>query len=66
MSGCSADYRILYTPPIESAVNVPGLLSRLKQDGYEGYIALEPHSSVENVLAYYQNAMPLLRSMGYF
>lgn len=66
MSGSNAGRRILYTPPTEGAVNIIGLLDRLTQDEYDGYIALEPHSSVANVLAYYQEAIPLLRSMGYF
>ena len=66
MSGYNADYHIVYTPPTAGAVNVIGLLERLKHDNYEGYIALEPHSSVENVLVYYQDAIPRLRNMGYF
>ena len=47
-------------------MNIPGLLRRLQEDAYPGYFALEPHSTVENVIRYYEAAIPLLKELGCF
>ncbi|MBW7959546.1 MAG: sugar phosphate isomerase/epimerase [Candidatus Promineofilum sp.] len=61
MSGHHAGRNIYYTLPTKGAVNMTGLLERLKADGYAGYITLEPHSNLTNTLAYYESAIPWLR-----
>ena len=66
MTGCHQGRRIVYTPPTLGAVNIPGLLRRLQEDAYPGYFALEPHSTVENVIRYYEAAIPLLKELGCF
>jgi sugar phosphate isomerase/epimerase len=64
MSGYHSDHSIYYTLPDQGAVNITGLINRLKQDQYSGFITLEPHSTLENVMAYYEIAIPLMRSLG--
>lgn len=66
MTGANQGRRIVYTPPLEGAVNIWGLLHRLRADGYDGFLTLEPHSTVEEVIAYYHQAIPLLRQHGFF
>jgi sugar phosphate isomerase/epimerase len=62
MSGRLAGHKIYYTLPSQGAVNIIGLLERLQADGYAGYFTLEPHSVLENILPYYESAVPLARS----
>lgn len=64
MSGHHSAHSIFYTLPDQGAVNIIGLINRLKQDQYNGFITLEPHSTLENVMAYYEIAIPLMRSLG--
>lgn len=64
MTGYLSGREIYYTLPDQGAVNIQGLIGRLQSDHYDGYITLEPHSSLVNVLVYYQSAVPYLRNMG--
>lgn len=66
MTGCWSGKYIQYTLPTSGAVNITGLLDKLIEDRYEGFVTLEPHSTYENVIDYYQVAIPLLRAAGYF
>ena len=57
----------IYYPPIpEGAVNIDGLLSRLEEDGYDGFCSLEPHTTPENVVKYYEEETEYLRDKGFF
>ncbi len=57
----------IYYPTIsEGAVNIDGLLMRLKADGYDGLCTLEPHTQPNNVGAYYASEVGYLRSRGHF
>jgi sugar phosphate isomerase/epimerase len=62
MSGHLAGQKIYYMLPTKGAVNITGLLERLVTDQYAGYLTLEPHSVLENVLAYYEVAIPWVRN----
>jgi sugar phosphate isomerase/epimerase len=65
MSGHLSNQQICYTLPLLGAVNITGLLEQLKLDNYGGFITLEPHSTLENVLEYYKVTIPLFRELGY-
>lgn len=62
MSGLLSGHKIYYTLPTKGAVNITGLLERLIADRYAGYLTLEPHSVLENILAYYEVAVPWIRT----
>jgi sugar phosphate isomerase/epimerase len=47
------DAYIGYTSIREGVANADGILRRLSQDGYAGYITLEPHVAVSDALTYY-------------
>jgi sugar phosphate isomerase/epimerase len=64
MSGYHSAHSIYYTLPDQGAVNVIGLINRLKQDHYNGFLTLEPHSTLKNVMAYYEIAIPLMQILG--
>jgi len=64
MSGHLTNQWIYYTLPDQGAVNIVGLINKLKSDAYDGFLTLEPHSSLDNVISYYDTAIPLLRELG--
>jgi sugar phosphate isomerase/epimerase len=64
MSGYLSDQWIYYTLPDQGAVNIVGLINKLKSDNYDGFLTLEPHSNLENVISYYVTAIPLMRELG--
>jgi sugar phosphate isomerase/epimerase len=66
MSGQLSGQQIHYTLPILGAVNIPGLLAQLNSDNYGGFVTLEPHSTLENILDYYKVAIPFIKGLGYF
>jgi len=58
---------IIYYPTIpKGAVNIDGLLIRLKEDGYDGYCVLEPHTTVDWAEKYFKEETGYLRSRGFF
>lgn len=66
MSGHLSGQQIHYTLPMLGAVNISGLLAQLNFDNYSGFVTLEPHSTLENVLDYYKVAIPFIKGLGYF
>lgn len=67
MSGLYAPAPIQYAPIPEGAVNIPGLLTRLEQDGeYTGVCTLEPHTTPEHVEEFYAEESAWLRGLGFF
>ncbi len=59
----SSDQRIGYISLPESVIDTGKVLARLVQDGYSGFITLEPHVPVEKVIDYYRNEVPYVRSL---
>lgn len=66
MTGANSPNLIYYPLAQDGAVNIDGLLQRLKRDGYEGFCVLEPHTTSENCEYYYKEETSYLRSRGYF
>lgn len=64
MSGHLSNQWIYYTLPDQGAVNIVGLINKLKSDDYDGFLTLEPHSNLKNVISYYDTAIPLMRELG--
>lgn len=56
------DY-IGYVPLPEAAFNVAAMVRRLKSDGYEGFVTLEPHVTGEHLAAFYQIEVPYLQAL---
>lgn len=57
----SADRYIGYTAIPDGVVNADGVLRRLAQDGYGGYVTLEPHVPAEQALDYYRIDVPYVQ-----
>lgn len=57
----SEDRYIGYTSIPDGVVNADGVLRRLAQDGYTGYVTLEPHVSAEQALDYYRIDVPYVQ-----
>jgi sugar phosphate isomerase/epimerase len=57
----SEDRFIGYTSIPDGVVNADGVLRRLAQDGYTGYVTLEPHVSAEEALDYYRIDVPYVQ-----
>jgi len=66
MSGMLKGRAIYYPPVSQGAVNIDGLMIRLKQDGYKGYCTLEPHISTDKVESYYAQETAYLNNRKYF
>lgn len=67
MSGHHNPLPIQYCPLPDGAVNIPGLLSRLQEDGsYDGLCTFEPHTRPEHVEEFYARESRWLRSLGFF
>lgn len=66
MTGGHAPNHIYYPVISKGAVNVDGLLLRLKSDSYEGYCVMEPHTRPELVEKYYSEDISYLRGRGFF
>lgn len=58
----SDDRFIGYTTIADGAFNADGIIRRLADDGYTGYVTLEPHVPAEQALAYYQRDIPYVRN----
>jgi len=61
MSGHYAPNAIYYPYAGDGAVNIDGLLRRLKHDGYDGYCVLEPHTAPKFAEDYYENDLEYLK-----
>lgn len=57
----SENRHIGYTTIPDGVVNADGVLRRLAQDGYDGFVTLEPHVRAEDALAYYQIDVPYVQ-----
>lgn len=66
LSGVFAPGRIYYTLAEDGTVNISGILARLKRDGYEGFCTLEPHTTRQQALAYYEPELRYLRGLSVF
>jgi sugar phosphate isomerase/epimerase len=55
-----------YTQTKSGAVNMDGVLNRLREDGYDGYCTLEPHTSRQNALDCIKNDLAYLSKSNYF
>ena len=54
MTGLAAGEDIYYPVVSDGAVNIDGLIRRLKRDGYNGFYTLEPHTIPKVCLEYYK------------
>jgi sugar phosphate isomerase/epimerase len=52
MTGASEGQDLYYPTVLEGAVNIEGLIGRLKMDGYDGFCVAEPHCPPEDILQY--------------
>ena len=67
MSGHYNPAPIQYCTLPEGAVNIPGLLTRIQEDGtYDGVCTLEPHTRPEHVEEFYSRESKWLCSLGFF
>jgi sugar phosphate isomerase/epimerase len=57
----SDDRYIGYTSIPDGVVNADGVLRRLAQDGYDGFVTLEPHVNAEEALDYYRIDVPYVQ-----
>jgi sugar phosphate isomerase/epimerase len=55
-----------YTETKSGAVNMDGVLSRLHEDGYEGFCTLEPHTTRQNAMDCIKNDLAYLSKSNYF
>ena len=62
MRGSTRDF-IGYLPLQEAAFPVEAIVRRLKRDGYNGFITLEPHVPPAHALSYYERELPYLRHL---
>lgn len=65
MTGCFAGERIYYPIASDGAINIDGLIRRLKKDGYQGYCSLEPHTIPELCVEYYRAETEYLYQRGF-
>lgn len=52
-----------YVPLPQAAFNVQGVVQALKRDGYQGFVALEPHVGSTDVLAFYAEEIPFVQAL---
>lgn len=64
-SGSLSGKKVLYTSIEEGAVNIRGLLDRLRKDCYQGYCIIEPHCPPEEVREYLRRDIDWLQKNGY-
>lgn len=58
-------YSIFYPPLPYGAVNIEGLIRRLKDDGYDGFCTLEPHvHTLDKLMEYYKVEVAYLNQKG--
>lgn len=65
MTGLFEGEDIYYPIASDGAVNIDGLIRRLKKDGYDGYCSLEPHTTPEVCLEYYKEETEYLYHRGF-
>jgi len=60
------DSQYIFYPPLPyGAVNIEGLIARLKEDGYDGFCTLEPHvHTLDKLMEYYKIEVEYLRQKG--
>ena len=60
------DSQYIFYPPLPyGAVNIEGLIARLKEDGYNGFCTLEPHvNTLDKLMEYYKIEVEYLRQKG--
>ena len=56
---------IAFVPTFEGAVNVFGILRRLEEDRYGGWITLEPHAALELAMEDLKRDIAILKALGY-
>jgi sugar phosphate isomerase/epimerase len=56
------DRFIGYLPLPDAAFNVEGILRRLADDGYRGYLTLEPHVPADQVIDFYKIEVPYMQA----
>lgn len=66
MTGRMSGGNIYYPVASDGAVNIDGLLMRLKKDGYKGFCSLEPHTVPELCMEYYREETGYLYEKGIF
>lgn len=66
MSGVYAGTDIQYAAIPDGSVNIAGILTALKEDGYEGICTLEPHTTPEYVESFYKREAQWMREHGFF
>jgi len=66
MSRDYAESRIYYLEAKSGAVNIDGLVHRLKADGYAGYCTLEPHTTRQKAIDCIKSEVAYLRAKGIF
>jgi len=66
MGGYRKGKDIYYPPIAQGAVNIDGMLLRLKADDYDGYCTLEPHTTSNNVEKYYEQEIDYLKRTNHF
>ena len=54
-----------FLPSFEGQVNTFGLLRRLEEDGYDGYLTFEPHADLDLAIRDIKNDLKLLRKYGF-
>jgi sugar phosphate isomerase/epimerase len=64
MPGRVEEPHIYYPPLPEGAINVERLLTRLREDGYQGFCTIEPHVPAAHVERYYGIEVSYLRRHG--
>lgn len=62
----SIEGSIYYAPLPDGAVNISGLLARLREDGYDGFATIEPHTTPAWAEHYYRVETDFLRKEGVF
>lgn len=61
MTGHFAPNNIYYSYIEDGALNIDGLLMRLKRDGYDGYCVFEPHTTPDLAEAYYNHDIEYIK-----
>jgi len=65
-TGSLEGHAIYYPTADDGAVNIEGILRRLLRDGYDGFCTLEPHTTPELCLEYYEKETAYLYGTGFF
>lgn len=66
MTGAFEGTHIQYAAIPDGSVNIAGVLTALKEDGYDGICTLEPHTTPEYVESFYKRETKWMRNCGFF